>query len=95
MIPRSRLWLVHPEAKLSALWHAPSVIGSLPRCGRFQVDANTVIAFCGVAIAAEADDGLRGADRPDAEPAGEAGNDVLGNGQQLGAVVLELEPCLG
>jgi len=53
---------------------------------------------CGLAAAAarvgEAHDGLRGADRPDAEPAGEAGSDVLDNGQQLGAVVLELEPCL-
>ncbi len=42
----------------------------------------------------EAHDGLRGADRPDAEPAGQAGGDVVDDGQQLGMVVLELVPGL-
>ena len=36
--------------------------------------------------AGEAHDGLTDADRPDAVPAGEAGNDVVDDGQQLGAV---------
>jgi hypothetical protein len=43
----------------------------------------------------EADDGLRGADRPDAVAAGQAGGDVVDDGQQLAAVVLELAPGLG
>jgi hypothetical protein len=42
----------------------------------------------------EADDGLRGADRAHAEAAGQAGSDVLDDGQQLGAVVLEITPGL-
>ena len=43
----------------------------------------------------EAHDGLGGADRPDAEAAGQAGSDVVDDGQQLGAVVLQLRPGLG
>ena len=42
----------------------------------------------------EAHDGLGRADRPDAVPAGQAGSDVIDDGQQLGAVVLELLPGL-
>ena len=42
----------------------------------------------------EADDGLRGADWADAEAAGQAGGDVVDDGQQLGPVVLELAPGL-
>src|SRR5690348_15009361 len=42
----------------------------------------------------EADDGLGGADRPDAVAAGEAGGDVVDDGQQLGAVAVELVPGL-
>ena len=42
----------------------------------------------------EADDGRGGADRPDAVAAGEAGGDVVDDGQQLLAVVLELAPGL-
>jgi hypothetical protein len=42
----------------------------------------------------EAHDGLRGADRPDTIPAGEPGGDVVDDGQQLGMVVLELDPGL-
>jgi hypothetical protein len=42
----------------------------------------------------EAHDGLGGADRPDAVAAGETGGDVIDDGQQLGAVVLELAPGL-
>jgi hypothetical protein len=53
---------------------------------------------CGLAAAppgvGEAHDGLRGADRPDAIAAGEPGSEILDDGQQLGAVVLELVPGL-
>ena len=42
----------------------------------------------------EAHDGLGGADWPDTVAAGEAGGDVVDDGQQLGAVVLELPPGL-
>jgi hypothetical protein len=42
----------------------------------------------------EAHDGLGGADRPDAEAAGQAGSDVIDDGQQLDPVVLELAPGL-
>jgi hypothetical protein len=42
----------------------------------------------------EADDGLGGADRADAVAAGQAGGEVVGDGLQLGAVVLELLPGL-
>ena len=38
----------------------------------------------------EADDGLRGADRPDAMVAGEAGSEVVDDGLQLTAVVFEV-----
>jgi hypothetical protein len=41
----------------------------------------------------EAHDGLGGADRADPVAAGQAGGDVLDNGQQLGAVVVELSPA--
>jgi hypothetical protein len=43
----------------------------------------------------EAHDGLRGADWPHAVAAGQAGSDVIGDGQQPGAVVLQLAPGLG
>lgn len=43
----------------------------------------------------EAHDGLRRADRPDTEPAGQPGSDVIDDGQQLGVVVLEWGPGLG
>jgi hypothetical protein len=42
----------------------------------------------------EAHDGLRGANRPHAVAAGQAGSDVVDDGQQLGAVVLELPSAL-
>ena len=38
--------------------------------------------------------GLRGADRADAEAAGQPGSDVIDDGQQLDPVVLELAPGL-
>jgi hypothetical protein len=42
----------------------------------------------------EAHDGLGGADRPDPVAAGQAGGDVIDDGQQLRVVVLELLPGL-
>jgi len=42
----------------------------------------------------EAHDGLRGADRSDAVPGGQAGTDVVDDGHQLGVVVFELVPGL-
>jgi hypothetical protein len=42
----------------------------------------------------EAHDGLCGANRPDAEPGGQPGGEVLHDGQQLGVVVFQLVPGL-
>jgi hypothetical protein len=52
-------------------------------------EGGLVAAAAGVG---EADDGLGGADRPDAVAAGQTGGDVVDDGQQLLAVVLELAP---
>jgi Putative transposase DNA-binding domain len=69
----------------------PKPAGRVFRCPRCGHGGHLAAA---PARMGEAHDGLGRADRPGVVPAGETGGDVIDDGQQLGAVVLELLPGL-